>query len=170
MDELRGDLSDHAPIITELKVEIHSNRINKNNQQTGTPLSKLKWAEGAPEIFREEFETAENKIKLDEIKQQLAKNPGRADIEDAVQKLTAILITTTEKAGKFTKIRKQKQRKKRRNKLWYDKDCEEARKEVRQLGKKVQKGDENKRGEFYKARKTHKKLLKWKMKQFKKKS
>ena len=169
VDTLRGDLSDHAPIITEINVEIHSSRLSREAEPTGTPLTTLKWAEGAPEIFREEIQRQQNVDKLTEIKAQLQQNPDRTTIEEAVKKLTAILITTTEKAGKFTKTRQNRENNKRRNKIWYDRDCEKARIHVKQLGERVQKGEENKRAEFYKARTAHKKLRKWKLKQFKRK-
>ena len=169
--DLRGELSDHAPIELCLRVSVGSTRPAQLAGEEGAPLHKVHWGDGAAGKLRAYFAAPEREVRLNTIRESLITSPSRGCIEEAVGEFTELLLDGTRTAAKILvvspRVRQGKTAGGRRNKKWFDCDCERARAEVRRLGRVMQAGDSSRRPSFYAARKRYKRLLKWKLAQFK---
>ena len=166
---LQGDLSDHAPISMKLRVSRNSSHPPPSAVDTGNHLQKVIWQDDAPVQFKKSLMKPAVAAHLADIATMLRSNPSRVTIDLAVQKFTHILMSNTALHAKIVTIRSNRRNMKRPTKLWFDHSCEQARNAVRFLGNLVQKGVESKRPEFYRHRNQYKKLLKWKLRLFKRK-
>ena len=167
---LVGDISDHAPIMLTVKVCVRSSHFRSVPLEKGTsPLHRTIWEESSAVRFRAELQTHASVAELADIRTSVANNPSRADIEGAASRITNLLIKTTECTARIITVRPLSKKNKKKGKLWFDKTCHAARSHVRSLGRQVQGGKEHLRHEFYRHRKAYKRLLKWKLRLFKRK-
>lgn len=153
-------LSDHSPIFSELEFSV-----NKNTNEPPTELYERDqgyiWDDNCKEQFKALLFNA--KEKLDAANISTRSNPDPNHLVDEIKH--AIL-----QACKQTNLKKRKTTKSAKKNPWFDKECFELKRNIKNLGKRLQSKQGNKelRDELFRAKTNLKKLVKSKKKIHKK--
>ena len=146
--------SDHSPIKIEL--ELKKKTLEKINEQLVEKPQPIRWNSKTEFIFRNRMNSAEMTQLLQEIDELLTTD---ADINKVVEKIGEIYDTDLNKEKQKNRTKKKT---KPAQKRWYDKTCEEASRQLKQTAKLLSRSPKNPniRGNFQKARKQYKKIIK----------
>jgi exonuclease III len=165
--DFNGQLSDHCKICVQIRGEPQIPKKPESNSERENDTKKPKgyrWdSEASATRFIEQLQSTCIINKLD----SLTTNIDHSTNDDTITKLNEILNETADLSLK-RKPHKSTKRKRKSYKKWYDEDCESIRRNLKALGKKLQRQPSNNstRQIFYKEKKRYKKLVKYKRKQY----
>ena len=145
--------SDHLPIILELNIK------SSPTQKITTPIPKaFQWNEINKQIFLQRMKSD----KLPQLLMEIENSLNSDDIDNTVEKLSDLLLPKVKIA------QRQKNKKKKPEKKWYDNTCFELSKRLKLTTKLLSDDPTNPflRGSFCKTRKLYKKLLKLKKREW----
>ena len=130
MGEFLPWLSDHCPVFFCLnlnKVE----KINENQKLKNAP-GKFIWNSEAKQNFRKTLESKEISLLLD----KLVLDFKTSSVNKSAKDLTNFLVKTCEKRN-IKKVGSRGKNKTTLDKPWFDKDCKQAKNELKLLGKDI---------------------------------
>lgn len=160
------ELSDHCVIQSAIKANYNKNNSDKANQPCGKSLpGKYYIQEDTKTKFISSLVDEESTTLLNQLLNEIEDNDK--SVEQLTENLTAIIRLSANKSCQFRPF-KHKTKKKRFKKRWYDGNCMTMKRELRSLGKKLQKNPNNAylRESFFKLQKEYKRTVKFKMKSF----
>ncbi|KAK3103091.1 hypothetical protein FSP39_016377 [Pinctada imbricata] len=154
--EFKGNLSNHCKISTQLSI---SAKI-KNSRIDTHPLTKVKWTEEMKMKYKIAIQTTQ----FLEAVESLSTNVEE-DINTLINELSNLLVGILPRNNKSTEKKKRKSKRQK----WYDQDCRDMKSSLYKLNRSLIKNpyDKEIREKFFHIRKSYKKLLRYKMKQYK---
>ncbi|KAK3099269.1 hypothetical protein FSP39_001936 [Pinctada imbricata] len=155
--EFKGNLSNHCKISTQLSI---SAKI-KNSRIDTHPLTKVKWTEEMKMKYKIAIQTTQ----FLEAVESLSTNVEKEDINTLISELSNLLVGILPRNNKSTEKKKRKSKRQK----WYDQDCRDMKSSLYKLNRSLIKNpyDKEIREKFFHIRKSYKKLLRYKMKQYK---
>ena len=120
-------------LLFKLKVE----KINENQKLKNAP-GKFIWNSEAKQNFRKTLESKEISLLLD----KLVLDFNISSVNNSVKDLTNFLVKTCEKSN-IKKVGSRGKNKTTLDKPWFDKDCKQAKNELKLLGKDIIQNPQN---------------------------
>ncbi|XP_006822537.1 uncharacterized protein LOC102802199, partial [Saccoglossus kowalevskii] len=158
-------LSDHCALTLSTKININMclNENNKSNDKLDPLPSKYMWNDQA----KDNYQTNLEKLNNNEIKNFMSKPYSIYESETAVTDFENLITNIADKCLKKITPKLKKNKRKSKQKNWFDQDCWSLRKELRSLSRLLQKYPQDPyiRGKFFQTRKQYKKLIKHKSNQ-----
>ena len=155
---LKPSLSDHCSLTFSLKIS------NLSLEQDKTKLyslpGKYKWDEEANTSFTKELEKSETLNDLHTISNNISQNSSKDDCISSVIQLSDVLMSISQNAG--IKMKKRSNGTEKKHKRWFDKECNDKRAELCELGKLASRETKisKTRVDLNSKKKTFKKLVK----------
>ena len=152
--------SDHCPI----KIELRKGCKRKGPSKLDPKPRSIRWNEKSKLMFSKRMSNGKISQKISEIDNLIIENPS--GIDSIAEKLSEIYVP---KLGKKEQM-KNKSRKKKVQKQWYDDSCSQLSRKLKETTKLLAKSPKNPhfRSNFCKTRKEYNKLLKQKKNEWKK--
>jgi exonuclease III len=167
VQDYMGNLSDHCLIAATIRQYPHATHFEKlltngnNTQNRGAPPS-YKWSPESVADYGDAISSGNIKRNIDNFMGNLETHT----VDESVSSIADILLQAANSS-----LRKKRSKKSNRRKCyrkWFDVDCEQVRKNIKYLGKKLHKNPCNNhlREAFFREKKRYKKLIKVKRKEF----
>ena len=126
-------LSDHCPIIATVKRKpVIINSHNEDAESNVNTFRGYVWNEVSKQLYQTEIHSVEVRKQIENINELLESKVG---VHEMVNSTVSIFHNV---ANTYLKIRKDRRKKRRNKKKWFDMDCSAKQREVRRLSRKIQ--------------------------------